>query len=74
MNMNLYGSICLSDIPKDLIQVGTNGKKYLKVKYWNETQAGAPTYKPTQPTATAAQTAAPTQAAAAADQKLPWEL
>lgn len=31
MNMNLYGSICLSDIPKDLIQVGTNGKTYLNV-------------------------------------------
>lgn len=51
-----------------------NGNKYLKVKYWNETQAGAPTYKPTQPTAAAAPTSAPAQAAAAADQKLPWEL
>ncbi|EJW97740.1 hypothetical protein EVA_14146 [gut metagenome] len=28
---NLYGSICLSDIPKELIQVGKNGKKYLNI-------------------------------------------
>ena len=28
---NLYGSICLSDIPKELITVGKNGKKYLNV-------------------------------------------
>lgn len=28
---NLYGSICLTDIPKELIQVGKNGKKYLPV-------------------------------------------
>lgn len=48
-----------------------NGKKYLKVKYWNETQVGDPTYAPA--TATAP-TSAPAQTAAAADQKLPWEL
>lgn len=28
---NLYGSICLTDIPKELITVGKNGKKYLNV-------------------------------------------
>lgn len=28
---NLYGSICLSDIPKELIQTGKNGKKYLQI-------------------------------------------
>ena len=26
---NYFGSICLSDIPKELITVGKNGKKYL---------------------------------------------
>ena len=29
--MNLYGSICLTDIPKEYITVGNNGKKYLRV-------------------------------------------
>lgn len=28
---NLFGSICLSDIPKELINTGKNGKKYLSV-------------------------------------------
>lgn len=28
---NLYGSLCLTDIPKELITVGKNGKKYLNV-------------------------------------------
>lgn len=28
----LYGSLCLSDIPKELITTGTNGKKYLKIQ------------------------------------------
>lgn len=28
---NLYGSICLTDIPKELITVGKNGKKYLNI-------------------------------------------
>lgn len=31
MEVNLYGSICLTDIPKELITVGRNGKKYLNV-------------------------------------------
>lgn len=28
---NFFGSICLTDIPKELITVGKNGKKYLSV-------------------------------------------
>lgn len=28
---NFYGSICLSDIPKELIKTGKNGKKYLSI-------------------------------------------
>ena len=31
MLMNLIGSICLSDIPKDFIRTGKDGKKYLPV-------------------------------------------
>lgn len=31
MAENYYGSICLSDIPKDLITTARNGKKYLNV-------------------------------------------
>lgn len=31
MEENLYGSLCLSDIPKELITVGKNGKKYLNI-------------------------------------------
>lgn len=31
MEENLYGSICLTDIPKELITVGKNGKKYLNI-------------------------------------------
>lgn len=31
MTDSLYGSICLSDIPKELITTGKNGKKYLNV-------------------------------------------
>lgn len=30
----LYGSICLTDIPKELIKVGRNGKKYLSISVW----------------------------------------
>lgn len=29
---NLYGSICLSDIPKELITTSKNGKKYLNIE------------------------------------------
>ena len=28
---NFYGSICLTDIPKELITTGKNGKKYLSI-------------------------------------------
>lgn len=31
MEDNLYGSLCLSDIPKELITTGKNGKKYLNI-------------------------------------------
>lgn len=30
--MNLYGSMCLSDIPKELIRTAGNGKKYLNIE------------------------------------------
>lgn len=30
--VNLYGSICLSDIPKELITTSKNGKKYLNIE------------------------------------------
>lgn len=32
--MNLYGSICLTDIPKELIKTGKNGKKYISVQIY----------------------------------------
>lgn len=32
--MNYYGSICLSDIPKEVIKTGKNGKKYLNISIW----------------------------------------
>lgn len=32
METNLYGSICLSDIPKELIVTAKNGKKYLNIQ------------------------------------------
>ena len=31
MSDSFYGSICLSDIPKELITTAKNGKKYLRV-------------------------------------------
>lgn len=30
--VNLYGSICLSDIPKELITTAKNGKKYINIE------------------------------------------
>lgn len=30
--VNLYGSICLSDIPKELITTSKNGKRYLNIE------------------------------------------
>ena len=37
---NFYGSICLSDIPKRLIEDGKNGKKYLRIEVREMKQAG----------------------------------
>lgn len=34
MSQNLYGSICLSDIPKQYITTGKNGKKYIAINVW----------------------------------------
>lgn len=31
MNGFLYGSICLTDIPQQLVTIGKNGKKYLNI-------------------------------------------
>lgn len=39
--MNFIGSICLTDIPKELIKTGKNGKKYLNIwinEYQNKPQ------------------------------------
>lgn len=30
-SISLYGSLCLSDIPKEFICIGNNGKKYLNI-------------------------------------------
>lgn len=38
---NLYGSICLSDIPKELITTSKNGKKYLNIEV-NKLQKPSP--------------------------------
>ena len=32
----LRGSICLSDIPRDLIREAANGKKYLNINIWKK--------------------------------------
>lgn len=37
---NFYGSICLSDIPKRLIEDGKNGKKYLRIEAIEMKQVG----------------------------------
>ncbi len=34
MAKQLWGSICVTDIPKDKLKEGKNGKKYLTVKVW----------------------------------------
>lgn len=39
MENGLYGSICLSDIPKELITTHPNGKKYLKIVIRRRRQA-----------------------------------
>lgn len=33
-DFNLRGSLCLSDIPKELIKKGNNGKLYLNINVW----------------------------------------
>ncbi len=38
--LNLYGSICLSDIPKELIITATNGKKYLGISVRERREVG----------------------------------
>lgn len=40
MSDSFFGSICLSDIPRDLIQTGKNGKKYLNVVINRRREAG----------------------------------
>ena len=39
-NESLFGSICLTDIPKELIKTGKNGKKYLSVVVNKRREAG----------------------------------
>lgn len=41
MATNLYGSICLSDIPRELITTSKNGKKYLNIEV-NQLQKPSP--------------------------------
>lgn len=38
--MDLYGSICLSDIPKRLIKKADNGKMYLNINVIERKEAG----------------------------------
>lgn len=38
--INLYGSICLTDIPKELITTGKNGKKYINIEVRERQQVG----------------------------------
>lgn len=38
--MDLFGSICLSDIPKELIREGKNGKKYLSIEVRERREMG----------------------------------
>ena len=38
--MDLFGSICLSDIPKELIREGKNGKKYLSIEVRERREVG----------------------------------
>lgn len=41
MPVSLYGSICLSDIPQELVREGKNGKKYLSVEVSARKNVGA---------------------------------
>lgn len=38
--MNLYGSICLTDIPRELFRKADNGKVYLNLKIWERKEPG----------------------------------
>lgn len=38
--MNLYGSICLSDIPKELFRKADNGKVYLNLRIYERKEVG----------------------------------
>lgn len=38
--MDLFGSICLTDIPKELIREGKNGKKYLSIEVRERREVG----------------------------------
>lgn len=38
--MNLYGSICLTDIPRELFRKADNGKVYLNLKIWERKEVG----------------------------------
>lgn len=38
--MNLFGSICLSDIPKELIKTAGNGKQYLDIEVYEKQHPG----------------------------------
>ena len=40
MAQNFYGSICLSDIPKELIFEAKNGKKYLNIDVYERREVG----------------------------------
>lgn len=37
---NYYGSICLTDIPKELIKTASNGKKYLNIDIYERKEVG----------------------------------
>lgn len=38
--MNLYGSICLTDIPKELFRKADNGKVYLNLRIYERKEIG----------------------------------
>lgn len=38
--MNLYGSICISDVPKELFKKADNGKVYLNLRIYERKEIG----------------------------------
>ena len=44
-----YGSLCLTDIPKELITVGKNGKKYLNIEIGERRQPSQQAAAPAAP-------------------------